>query len=308
MKGRRLLRVLFVLCVIALSTLPILSHIPTARAVFSNNPIVRSGWTIPWNVSLDDGIRLYNVSYNGVLLLRDARLAGIIVNYYPFYNQACYFYDELRSAWIGPPNPAPYDLYYDNLTAGGFQIRGYYEVPGYDYQQIWRFYPDGHFLALLQIGRGGCNEIHYYEPHWRLDFAIGSDVRNIILQYQTVGWVPIRQETVLNDTGMRDSSHMFTSWEVAQGSRGVFFTPTDIHETLWTPGTIIVVQDHANEIEKSHLPDQVDQDLSSYVNGESVFRKDIAVWYMSRHYDNPFLQTNLAAPVLTGLVFYASGY
>src|SRR6266568_4566369 len=192
MKGRRLLRVLFVLCVIALSTLPILSHIPTARAVFSNNPIVRSGWTIPWNVSLD--------------------------------------------------------------------------------------------------------------------FAIGSDVRNIILQYQTVGWVPIRQETVLNDTGMRDSSHMFTSWEVAQGSRGVFFTPTDIHETLWTPGTIIVVQDHANEIEKSHLPDQVDQDLSSYVNGESVFRKDIAVWYMSRHYDNPFLQTNLAAPVLTGLVFYASGY
>ncbi|TMI24909.1 hypothetical protein E6H24_05860 [Candidatus Bathyarchaeota archaeon] len=141
-----------------------------------------------------------------------------------------------------------------------------------------------------------------------MDFAIGSDVRNIILQYQTVGWVPIRQETILNDTGMRDSSHMFTSWEVAQGSRGVFFTPTDIQETLWTPGTIIVVQDHANEIEKSHLPDQVDQDLSSYVNGESVFRKDIAVWYMSRHYDNPFLQTNLAAPVLTGLVFYASGY
>ncbi len=267
------------------------------------SPVSQNNWVVNWNITLDDGIGIFNVTYKGVLVLRDARVPGIIVEY---PNNPCYFYDELRSAWIGPPNPPPSGLYVENVTGGGFQIRGNYDVPGYDYEQIWRFFPDGHFMGLMQVGGGGCYAVHIYQPHWRYSFAIGEDNRNSFSQYTSNGWIPVRQESELVDTGPRDPSNSFTTWKVAQGKRAYYFAPYDSPDAPYSPGTALFVQDHPGEIENSHFPGVVNPEV--YMNDESVWRNNIALFYTSKHLHNPLLEIVFGTPILTGLIFYPSGY
>ena len=359
-----------------------------------SSPIVQNDWVVRWELTQDDGIRIYNVTYKGVLFLRDARVPGVIVRY---FSGGCFFYDEFLAGWILHTN-----IFVEDLNGGvldpseqGFQIRGDYDVPGYNYQLIWRFHADGVFLALLEIGGPGCFAPHIYETRWKFDFAVTEDNRNTFVQYSNGGWMPVREEGEILDTGERDSSRTFTNWKVASGRRAYYFAPYDTPIAAWAPGIALVVQKHPGEIENSRIPGIVtpyiyrgivvyDGDGDSiYDSGEpampgtsptlgmaleddpklkyndangnnrwdageasvydsntddkydlgepvifgtapaagtglkddpkfkstpseSVWRKDIVVWYISRHYHDP--RTPLEAPILTGLIFYPSGY
>ncbi len=284
------------------SVLPLLSIPP----VYSppSSPVSQNDWVVHWNVTLDDGIRIYNVTYRGTLVLRDGRIPGVIVRY---FNSSCFFYDEFRSAWILSQNIFVEDLNHGTLEPSdqGFQIRGNYDVPGYDYQQIWRFLPDGRFLIIDQVGGGGCFARHVYETRWRLDFALVEDDRNAFSQYRAGSWMPVRQESNLTDSGQRDSSKSFTNWRVAFGRRAYYFTPFDTPQASWVPGVVLVVQNHQGEIENSHFPGTVTPSI--YLNEEPVWRKDITIWYISKHFHDPFVEIVFPEPIQTGLIFYPSG-
>lgn len=369
--------------------------ITPASASHITNPVSFNDWVVYWETTPSDGIRIYNVTYKGVPVLRDARVPGVIVQY--FGGTSCFFYDQFS---ISHSN-----VFLEDVTRGsldpsdqGFQIRGDYYVPGYLYEGTWRFYPDGKFLGLVEIGGGGCIPYkHAYTVRFRFDLAVGEDNRNSFYQYANGGWTPVRQESELVDSGERDPSKTFTNWKVSSGRKAYHFTPFDTPDSQWAPGLALVVQNHPNEIENSPIPGIVtpyiyrgivvyDSDgdsvydllepamagtsptlgmalegepkvkyndangnnrwdsgeaavYDSNTNGrydtgepvifgtaptagttvkpdpkfkstpsESVWRKDIVVWYMSRHYHDPTIEYQFETPVQTGLVFYPTGY
>ncbi len=221
------------------------------------SPVVQNDWVVNWDVTPTDGLRIYNVTYKGALFLRDARIPGVVVDY---LSTSCYFYDQFTSSFIPDTN-----IFIENLNGTplaspdqGFQIRAGSPnstlVPSYYYEQIWRFLPDGRFLALLYLGGGGCYARHVYNPHFKFDFALGGASRSNFYEYTGEGWMPVRLESELTDSSRRDPARNFTNWEIAAGRRAYYFAPFDTPSSTWAHATGLVLRTHQGEIENSEIP------------------------------------------------------
>lgn len=258
------------------------------------NLIQRDGWTIFWQVSQSDGIALSNVTFNGTPVLEDARLPGILVTY---VGSSCFFYDELLDY-----ETRPQQIFIEDSPFGGFRVRADYDVPGYLYQQIWEFLPDGTFLGLLEIGGGGCFAPHTYQARWRYDFSLGGN--NTISAYDGSSWNSVGQESELHDSGVGDPSRIDTIWEVSGNQSSYSFVPIDTPEEPATPGTLLALFDRAGEIERTHDPRT--ETPRVFLNNEMLNGQDAAFWYLSDHFHNVTEGITFEAPVYTGLVFYPS--
>ncbi len=269
------------------------------------NPITQNGWKVYWEITASDGLAVTNVTYKGIMILRDGRLPGIVVKY---LNSSCFFYDEIGSA---TPNDnvtlSPQNVVLTYPAGGGFNLTGIATVPGYNYQQTWLFYPDGVFYALMKNVGGGCFDIHTYEVRWRLDFALDGRTSDTAQFYTAKGWADVRTEAELVDSGLRDSSHNFTSWRVVNDRNlSYYIAPFDTPQAPTRPPRLLVVYSRPGEIENGHSPGVVTP--YTYLNGERVFRTQLALWYLSQHTDNAYRAMVFEEPVLTGLVFYPSGF
>ncbi len=170
-------------------------------------PVQRFGWLIHWNITQTDGINLWNITDNGVLVIRDVRLAGVQVLYKniqgfgictgltggtcicgPFYDEPVALYGPASNEMLAKVNG---EIFYENstdmLNNPYFQIRAAYRVGGYHYQEIFRFYPSGRWDTEMTIARGGCDLDHVYEPHWRFDLATGNDSYDTMSTYVPSG-------------------------------------------------------------------------------------------------------------------------
>lgn len=231
-------RTAIIIAVLALAS--ILSLLPSpVSGSHLPNPVEKDGWRVFWEITADDGLAVYNVTYNGILVLRDARLTGIVIRY---LSGGCFFYDEIGA---DPPDPYSTTLFHQNValnfpSTGGLNLTADADVPGYDYKQTWFFHPDGRFMALLKVGGGGCNDIHTYQIKWRFDFAIAGDGADVASVYTPDGWVPVRTERELVDSGLRDGSKSFTAWQVRDRARSFYMAPFDLPEATATAPRVLV--------------------------------------------------------------------
>ncbi len=258
------------------------SHSVTVQAW----PIIRDGWVVYWNVTSDDGINIWNVTYNGNLVVRDARLPGIQVTY---IDRLCGpFYDE------------PTTTYQDDIVAGQmsyhnssdpsnpwWEILANYNVPGYSYQQFWRFFPDGRWDAGLNMSTG-CPFDHVYQPHWRMDLSVVDDQNNFMSQFTRSGeWQDLIWEGQFADSGSRDPAHNNTVWSFGGHGKSYYLAPSVTQaasDLPLTPSSIILLRNHPSEVESNHVaPYETPEQWS---NGELAFRRNIVFWFLSEIADH----------------------
>ena len=274
-------------------------------------PINIFGWVVRWNITANDGINIWNVTYHGTLVIRDVRLTAIQVLYSPAPSGQPFcgpFYDE-------PFNEtgvrADGNIFYENSTNPlnpYFQLRAEYRVEGYYYQEAYRFYPTGRWNTEFIAARGGCAFDHIYEPHWRFSLATGNYTQDLLSTYTPSGaWQDLIWEGNYTDNGFRDASHNSTQWRFGANGMYYYITPTIVRADLDLPdlsSNLILVRARPNEIELSHPLVGIENPIE-FVNGELAFRRNIAFWFIPRVWDHG--PVNAAPPKDITLSFYPYG-
>ncbi len=267
------------------------------------------GWVVPWNLTQTDGVNIWNVTYHGTIIIRDARLAAIQDLYLrnfcgPFYNEAYNMTGVKADGNIS---------YFQNSTDQSnpyFQLTAEYPSGGYDFTEAFRFYKNGTWEPTLIIRRGGCAAIHVYELHWRVDLALTEDTNNYMSAYTPEGtWLDLLWEGNYTDNGFRDQAHNGAIWRYADQGRYYYIAPVISRADLdlpSLPSDLVLVRGHPNEIEVSHSALQVESPVE-WVNGEPTFRKDIAFWWVPKVYEHgPIPGVSLNATIIA-LAFYPAG-
>jgi PKD repeat protein len=282
------------------------------------SPLTIDGWLVNWNITTNWGIRVSNITYNGVPVIRDAFINGILVRYWPSppgQPSACLFFDNLGSDDL-TARPGGLSLQYSSdPTDPWFQIRTQFQ-PGYNYTELWRFHQDGQWDSILYVGHLGCGWNHSYQPHFRIDLAVGDKNRDVMGQYTPSGvWRNLIWEGNYTDNASRDPAHNMTEWRLGDGPSYYYFVPT---VSPWAPEMprvapkIYLVRDRANEVEENpfndipvgYIPDPI-----TFANGELAYRQSVAFWYLPTYWDH---WTGLTFPVyappsMVSLSFYPSG-
>jgi len=280
------------------------------------SPLNIDGWLVNWNITDHHGVEIYNATYNGVPTIRDALLNGVSVVYFQQPpGLSCLFFD---------------DLGHDDLAASiagftvqsstdplnpWFQIRANFNPSrvGYNYTQFWRFYQDGEWDATLYVGHIGCGWNHTYQPHYRIDLAIGNKNRDLMSQYTPSGvWQNLIWEGNYTDNGLRDATHNSTQWRVGDGTGYYYIVPTVNPYAKDMPKIapkIYLVRDRPGELEPDINPPPSPPDPTNFVNGELAYRQSIAFWYLPTFGDHWLYsvgQTPTGYPSIVSLQFYPS--
>ena len=160
----------------------------------------RNGWKLGYMLTSSDGMRVSDVSYNGVPVLSSAKLVDWHVSYSNSdgfgYSDAigCPYFST--AAVVAIESPRISDLIEDGKKAGfvieqNFYSEGWPNACNYNYQQRFEFYNDGSFrIACASIGRG-CGNDGTYRPVLRIAFA-GQN--NSFSQWDGTNWKPWNQE------------------------------------------------------------------------------------------------------------------
>ncbi len=284
-----------------------LSTTRTYPIVVNNWPAQQYGWAVRWNTTNTDGLNIWNVTFQGNVVIRDARFVATLVRY--------------QQRFCGPFYDEPYNIQLQidqgNIAYGTstsptntwFQIIYDWYVGGYNYRQAWRFYPSGRWDAELLIGPGGCAIEHIYQPRLRVDLALGNENQDYMSAYTPQGsWQTLIWEGDNVDNGARDEAFNGTQWRLGDGGKFYYIVPTITRSETdlpTLPSKIILVRARAAEIEFSHIP--TIEDPSRFVNGELAYRRNIALWFVANIWDRgPGI--NPASFNTVTLSFYPRGF
>jgi len=250
-------------------------------------PTPWNGWLIRHNITFNDGVSLTDITYNGKLVIRDARLAGIEVRY---KDNFCTFYDEPENQYTD----VGIFEYGAVGTDGYLQIRTmsidrpFSLVGGYWYQQAWRFYASGRWdaIAIIENG-GGCGADHYYLAHWRFNLALGDGAHEFMAQYTPSGvWRNLLWEGSYLDNGSRDPASNNAQWRFSGNWTNYHLSPS---ATVQNPNKelpnilskIYLVKSKPNEVEVTPNTLFNMEDPLVWVNsGELAFNRDLAFWFL----------------------------
>jgi hypothetical protein len=281
------------------------------------SPLNIDSWQVNWNITDHHGVEIYNSTYNGVLTIRDALINGVSVVYFQQPpSLSCLFFDDLGHDDLAA-SPAGFTVQSstDPLNPW-FQIRANFNPSrvGYNYTEFWRFYQDGEWDASLYVGHIGCGWNHTYQPHYRIDLAIGNKNRDLMSQYTPSGvWQNLIWEGNYTDNGMRDMTHNATEWRLGDGTGYYYIKPqvtpyaTDMPKI---PTKIYLVRDRSGELEPDINPPPAPMDPINFANGELAYRQSIAFWYLPTFGDHWLYsvgQTPTGYPSVVSLSFYPSG-
>ncbi|MBX9783514.1 MAG: hypothetical protein K2X48_09495 [Chitinophagaceae bacterium] len=157
--------------------------------------LARNGWDMKYMLTSSDGLRITDVLFNGVPVLRSAKLVDWHVSYSGTdgfgYSDAVgcpYFSQAAVVAW---EIPKVMDLLDEEKNKIGFVLEQTYRSEGwptpcnYNYKQRYEFYNDGRFrVSCASLERGGGNT-GTYRPVFRIAFA---GEQNNFYEYNNATW------------------------------------------------------------------------------------------------------------------------
>ncbi len=260
----------------------------------------QDGWEIHYEVTGTDGLRVYDVSYNGVSVLRSVKLA----EWHAMYSSTFGFEDYTGCGGGGGGFPIyPYGdtqiiFLQDEADAStGFEVRQDFRMSNwgyncnYRYEQRVQFFADGRFRIMAgAYGRDCGGGTAMYRPLIRIDLALDGDDNDLLASWDGSQWVTQNSE-FWELQGAPYTAEGYR-WRIAdQTGFGYYMAPNQGSGTVTDPG------DNAYFYAVQHHPAEGDADLPIigdccatggdyrqgphlYLNGESIVDENLVLWYV----------------------------
>ncbi|MCA9970048.1 MAG: PKD domain-containing protein, partial [Anaerolineales bacterium] len=260
----------------------------------------RDGWQVNHEVTPTDGLRVYDVSFQGREVLRSAKL----VEWHVMYSLSFGFEDVTGCG--GGGGGFAIDPYGDTVTLDlvdgqgsvvGFEVVQDFRMPSwgfncnYRYDQRFQFYQDGRFRVVTgAYGRDCGGGAATYRPIIRIDVAADGDAGDSLATWTGSGWQTETTEFWTGQTGPYTPQGY--AWRVTdQSGAGFYVEPNRGQFGDGSHG------DNAYFYVVAHHPNEGDTDLPVigdccatggdhqqgphlYLNGESIADENIVIWYV----------------------------
>jgi len=277
-------------------------------------------WNFDYGIYDGSGLELRNVMRKGELILNQASLPTMRVDYAAFHHKCneSPFSDIL---WWGNTLPrhghhatditAPlathtswcgHKVCVRSYTVGNTQWLelGILASEGnYLIYQAWYLSDEGHIAArLFSKGEQCPNSSHRHHPYWRFDFAIGGAPNSVYQRDDVdiygnppadVGFGPGVTRFATEGNALKDYTRRRT-WFVQndQSGHAVWIVPGSVNghndeaADSFAPSDFMAVAFHPNEVTGPWTDHkQGNLDVQSYINGENLVSANDVVWYVS---------------------------
>jgi hypothetical protein len=272
--------------------------------------VERDGWSLAYHTTNWDGLRVHDISYNGMPVANNIKL----VEWHIRYSSGSGFIDITGcQSGGGGFHIFPYgetqvlDLRDDNNQIIGFELVQDFRMSNwgsgcnYRYEQRIHFYHDGRFRVVSGAFGRGCGTIGVYRPVVRIDIAINGSENNSFASWDGGEWQTHAEEF------WQLQSEPYTAegyrWLVYNQDGTAYYIEPGQGQFAGSPepddGYIYVTR---------HRPEEGDTDLPAigtccnsdhrqgphnYINGESIDGENIVIWYV------PQMPKNGASPPYT---------
>lgn len=259
----------------------------------------RDGWSLSYNVTGGDGLRVHGVSFNGVTVANSIKL----MEWHARYSGGSGFVDSIGCGGGGGFQIFPFgqtqvlDLT-DNLS-GRLEVIGFEVVQdfrmsswgascNYRYEQRIQFFNDGRFRVVAGAYGKGCGTTAVYRPVVRMDVDVTATGGQSFATWDGSNWVANPTEFwQLQAAPYTDNDY---KWRITHSSgRGYYLEPGQGQfndEGRGDNGYIYVSQ---------HKPSEGDTDLGlmgsccitdhqqgphNFLNSESIANQNLVIWYV----------------------------
>ena len=165
------------------------NEVLTQKYCETNNALEKSGWKLNYMLTNSDGLKISDVSFQGVPVLTSAKLVDWHVSYSKTegfgYSDAvgCPYFSQ--SAVVAAVAPKISEIPNGFSLVQRYYSDGYPTPCNYSYEQRFDFYADGRFRIVAgSLGRG-CGDDGTYRPVTRIAFA---GERNNFAEFTGADW------------------------------------------------------------------------------------------------------------------------
>lgn len=168
--------------------------------------VSRDGWELSFETTPSDGMRVYDVRFNGRDILRNAKIA----EWHVHYTSGSGFVDAPGCGGgagfpIYPTGETKvFDIEEDGQTVGfsvqqDFRMSNWGNSCNYRYENHYEFYLDGRFRVRGGAFGKGCGTTGTYRPLIVMDMAIDGVGGESVAQWDGADWTPLTTEAVFPD-------------------------------------------------------------------------------------------------------------
>lgn len=280
---------------------PMPMHIPSGCP--APGTVNQNGWSLSYETTGNDGFRVYNVTYRGRPVFRDAKMVQVDVGY---AGGTWGYHDSVGCSAI-----QPYGETQILPIEGGFRVTQDFRMGGwggncaYRYQQYFDFYNDGRFRIRVDSFGRGCSTDGVYRPGIRVDIGPGGEAGNVFKYYGNsfahTGWfAPALEGGFHQGNGPYDLGNR--KWQqLGADGQGYWLEPrngTNLEVGPPDNARYYVLQFHAGaEGDQPNLPTQTYGGYGctpdcfpgqpSWMNGEPIQNQNLVLWYIAQSQTNP---------------------
>jgi hypothetical protein len=269
---------------------------PEAVECTDSETLDRAGWTMDYQVTGTDGLRVYNVKYNDVLVMTSAKLVEWHADYGGFgYEDSTGCGGDGGGFPIYPYGGTQILNWLDPTTGAviGFEVVQDFRMPywgdfcNYRYEQHFQFYADGRFRVVSGAYGKGCGTNAMYRPVVRIDIAVAGDEGDNFAVWDGANWAA--QSTEAWWSQVVDPAQVY-QWFVSDTSGdGYYLEPGQGQFGDGGRGDnafIYVTQHHPDEgdadlgVIGTCCNDDYQQGPETYLDGEAISDQNLVIWYV----------------------------
>lgn len=273
--------------------------------------INRDGWTMGHEVTGSDGLRVFNVAYNGNAVATSIKN----VEWHADYGSTGY----RDATGCSPSGGFPIYPYGDTIIADiiegqnviGFEVIQDFRMGNwgnscnYRYEQHMQFFVDGRFRTVVAAYGKGCGTNAIYRPLTRVDIAVVGDPNDTFAIWNGSQWVDQSTELYRTPYAGPAGPHAYDAngyaWRVSDSTGVGYYLQPGQDNTFGDGGRgdsafIYAVLHRASEGDSdlgglgACCNDDHQQGPDLYVNGENITDQNIVLWYV------PQMVTDASAP------------
>lgn len=259
----------------------------------------RDGWLMDYEVTGTDGLRIYNVSYNGVTVMTSAKA----IEWHADYGASGYTDYTGCGGGGGGFHINPYGETEIKDLADGFEVVQDFRMYNwgnycnYRYEQHFQFYNDGRFRVVGGAYGKGCGENAIYRPIIRIDVAVAGDDNDTFAVWDGTGWWDQSAENWWSQAAPYTPEGY--KWRVMDQSGAGYYMEPGQDNNFGDLGRgddafIYVTQHHPSEgdtdlgIIGACCNDNYQQGPHIYLNNETILNENIVVWYVPQFVTDPY--------------------